>query len=212
MRHLVIDGASYAEILVLPDSVDLTQLEKVGVDVDEVSASDNASSDNPIFHDRRLIFHCSPIGKDIPWTRSKLAEAINGKVVKFTTSDMLDTYWIGKGEVSPFLDGRGGSTFAISADIEPYKYEVEEAVIHAVASEGEGTFVTLNNLHKHAIPTVRSNGDAELVVGTTRHTLSKDSSTIEGFTLESGANVVQLVGDRTFVEFKWKRASCSSAN
>jgi len=210
MRHLVIDGASYAGVLVLPEGIDLTQLEKAGIDTSGLAASDDVADTNPIFHNRKLIFLCSPLGKDISWTRSKLAEALKGKVVKFTTSDMLDTYWVGTGEVSPFLDEGEGNTFAITADIEPYKYESEEVVIHAVASEGQGTPVTLYNLDKHASPTVTANRDAELVVGTTRHALSKDSGTVEGFTLGSGANTIQLVGDSTFVEVRWKRASCSA--
>ena len=206
MRHLIINGAAYQEILVLNREISLTALREAGVDMGEIGSPEDLDGNNPTLVGQTLVFHCSTIGSDLPWIHSRLTEAINGKTVKMTTSDMQDTYWIGEVQVSPLLESCE-STFVIAANIDPYTYEKNETIVHAVASKKPGTVLTLHNLSKKVCPTVTTKGDVELISNAMCFSLSSNNTAIKDFSLDSGANTVQLVGETALVEFKWRRAS-----
>jgi len=205
VRHLIVNDAAYSEILVLNNEISLTALNEARVDAGDIGSLEDLDGNNPTLIGEQLIFHCSTIGSDLPWMRSKLAEAIDGKTVKLTTSDRKDTYWIGRVEVSPILKSQE-NTFVILANIDPYTYEANETVVHAVASKKPGTVLTLHNLHKQVSPTITTTGDVELIANAMRFPLSSDNDAIKDFTLSSGENTVQLVGEAALVEFKWRRA------
>ena len=126
---------------------------------------------------------------------SELQNALHGQKVDIILDEDPNYHYVGRLSVGDYSTSNKTPTFTISADCEPFKLK---NAITVVTQEVSGTAtITLSNMRKKVVPTIKTDAEMTIVFGGRSTTASAGTFTIPTLELSEGDNTVTVSGTGT---------------
>ena len=123
---------------------------------------------------------------------SELQNALHGQKVDIILDEDPNYHYVGRLSVGDYSTSNKTPTFTISADCEPFKLKNAITVVTQEVS-GSAT-ITLSNMRKKVVPTIKTDAEMTIVFGGRSTTASAGTFTIPTLELSEGDNTVTVSG------------------
>ena len=160
-----------------------------------------------------LNFGCGYPVSHWPGIFSDILKRFHGKTGKLIFDDDPGYYYIGRMAVSNYERARQLGTFTITADADPYKYELtagdedwlwdpldfETGIIREYGNlEVSGTYsLVIDGTEKWIIPEIVVSADMQVEFNGQEYSLKKGSNKVYGIVIKDGENTLRFIGSGT---------------
>lgn len=136
---------------------------------------------------------------------SEISNYLHGKLVTFSLSDDDEFYYKGRASINSWECNRRKGKIVITVTCDPYKMEVEDAVV-MIPLTSTPTHYALQNLRKQVCPVITVSNNAKVVFDDITYDLTSGTQQVVGIQFVEGDNWVLVSGSGT-ITFTYKRGA-----
>lgn len=172
-------------------------------------------TDDPKYNNRTLSFNLVMIQNRSKWTslKSEIANYLHGQRFKIILDDDMNFYYLGRAEVNEFQSDKSLGVIVISADVEPYKYDItssdedwlwdpfdfESGIINETKNlvvNGE-LEVIIHGRRKHVTPVITCSTAMQVIFNGSSYELPAGSYEVFNIEIVEGENKLKFIGNGT---------------